>query len=151
MRQIDNILATGSLRRTQTRKDILDIFLQQEVALSEPELEKAMHGRCDRVTIYRTLSTFVEKGILHKVLDDTGAMKYALCAPDCHESHDHRHDHVHFKCDICGKTSCVDEVPIPAVQLPEGYRLSGVNMLLQGTCPECEGMKREERGEKRDF
>ncbi len=131
------MLAIGSLRKTQTRTDILDIFLDEGIALSEPELEKAMQGRCDRVTIYRTLSTFVEKGILHKVLDDTGAMKYALCAPDCHSSHDHQHDHVHFKCDQCGKTSCVDEVRIPEVQLPSGYQLTAVNMLLQGTCPEC--------------
>lgn len=138
MKQVDQLLTHGSLRRTQTRTDILHIFLEQGVALSEPELEKAMQGRCDRVTIYRTLSTFVEKGIVHKVLDDTGAMKYALCAPGCHETHDHRHDHVHFKCEECGKTSCVDEVPIPPVHLPQGYALKGVNMLLQGTCPDCQ-------------
>lgn len=137
MQQADQILSKKSLRRTQTRTDILSIFLKKDVALSEPELEKAIQGSCDRVTIYRTLSTFLEKGILHKVLDDTGAMRYALCAADCHDEHNHQHDHVHFKCDECGKTICVDEVRIPSVNLPEGYQLSGVNMLLQGTCPEC--------------
>lgn len=137
MQQAERILTEKSLRRTQTRADILGIFLNKDVALSEPELEKAIQGRCDRVTIYRTLSTFLDKGILHKVLDDTGAMRYALCAPGCHDTHDHQHDHVHFKCDECGKTICVDEVRIPSVNLPEGYKLSAVNMLLQGTCPNC--------------
>ncbi|MEL7530668.1 MAG: transcriptional repressor [Bacteroidota bacterium] len=137
MQQFEQILSDKSLRRTQTRSDILSIFLQRDAALSEPELEKAMQGRCDRVTIYRTLSTFLDKGILHKVLDDTGAMRYALCAEDCHGEHEHQHDHVHFKCEECGKTICVDEVRIPSVKLPEGYQLSGVNMLLQGTCPNC--------------
>ena len=137
MQRAEQILGEKSLRRTQTRSDILAIFLQSEAALSEPELEKAINGRCDRVTIYRTLSTFLDKGILHKVLDDTGAMRYALCAENCHDGHEHQHDHVHFKCEECGKTICVDEVRIPSVQLPDGYQLSGVNMLLQGTCPNC--------------
>lgn len=136
MQTAENILTAKSLRRTQTRTDILEIFLDTEAALSEPELEKAIKGACDRVTIYRTLSTFLEKGILHKVLDDTGAMRYALCAPEC-GTHDHKHDHVHFKCAQCGKTICVDEVRIPSVQLPQGFQLANVNMLLEGTCPNC--------------
>ncbi|MEM6343031.1 MAG: transcriptional repressor [Bacteroidota bacterium] len=137
MQRAEQILSENSLRRTQTRSDILSIFLRQEFALSEPELEKAIQGRCDRVTIYRTLSTFLDKGILHKVLDDNGAMRYALCSESCHSDHEHQHDHVHFKCQQCDKTICIDEVAIPKVQLPAGYQLSGVNMLLQGTCPKC--------------
>ena len=93
MQQIAQILQNRSLRQTQSRQDILQVFIAEDRALSEPELEKAIQGRCDRVTIYRTLATFLEKGILHKVLDDTGAMKYALCAPECHSNHDHQHDH----------------------------------------------------------
>lgn len=136
MHSAENILTTKSLRRTTTRLDILSIFLRTETALSEPELEKEMKGACDRVTIYRTLSTFLKKGILHKVLDGTGAMRYALCAPEC-TSDDHKHDHVHFRCGECGKTICVEEVRIPPVQLPEGFQLTNVNMLLEGTCPNC--------------
>lgn len=137
MDPIRNILHQSQLRQTQNRAEILEIFLARGVALSEREIETAMVAPCDRVTIYRTLSTFLEKGIIHKVLDDAGAMKYALCPAGCHAEQAHRHDHVHFKCLRCGQTICLDEVPVPPVALPQGYDLTEVNMLLEGTCPTC--------------
>ena len=131
------ILKRHHLRFTQSRAAILDIFVKREIALSERDIEQAMAQRCDRVTIYRTLSSFLDHGLVHRVLDDSGAMKYALCASDCQGGEGHVHDHVHFKCIRCGKTNCLDQVPVPAVILPEGYSLQEVNMLLQGLCPEC--------------
>ncbi|TAH16433.1 MAG: transcriptional repressor, partial [Runella slithyformis] len=35
-------------------------------------MEELLPNLYDRVTIYRTLKTFVEKGIVHKVLDEDG-------------------------------------------------------------------------------
>ncbi|MEZ4827986.1 MAG: transcriptional repressor [Bacteroidia bacterium] len=137
MSSVSQILRSHSLRVTDSRNAILEVFFQREVALSESEIESALLHNCDRVTIYRTLSTFLEKGIVHKVLDDAGAMKYALCPTDCLEGHDHHHDHIHFKCEVCGNTSCVEQVRIPAIQLPVGYKLTEVNVLLQGICPRC--------------
>lgn len=137
MSELHNILRTHNLRRTSSRSDILSMFMEKGVALSEPEIEREMKGRCDRVTIYRTLTTFLDKGILHKVLDDSGAAKYALCAEDCAESSYHSHNHVHFKCLNCGKTTCLESVHIPKVTLPNGYELQETNMLLQGICQAC--------------
>lgn len=131
------ILKNYSLRRTASRSDILSLFISKGVALSEPEIEREMHGRCDRVTIYRTLATFMDKGLLHKVLDDAGAAKYALCASDCSQATYHSHNHVHFKCALCGNTTCLDQVQIPPIDLPKGYKLQEMNMLLQGVCAEC--------------
>lgn len=139
MEAVQSILKNHHLRLTQSREEILAMFLAQPTALSEREIESSVDVSCDRVTIYRTLATFLEKGILHKVLDDTGAMKYALCSPECHGGEEHRHDHVHFKCVQCGQTLCLDQVPIPTVQLPQGYHLQEVNMLLEGVCESCNG------------
>lgn len=125
------------LRHTGCRSDILQSFQNFNFALSHGDLEERFGERFDRVTIYRTLKTFVEKGIIHKVLDDEGGTKYALCRnSEC--SHDnHHHDHVHFKCLQCGNTTCIESVHIPVFNLPEGYKRSEVNMLVQGTCPSC--------------
>lgn len=125
------------LRHTGCRSDILQSFQNFNFALSHGDLEERFGERFDRVTIYRTLKTFVEKGIIHKVLDDEGGTKYALCRnSEC--SHDnHHHDHVHFKCLQCGNTTCIESVHIPMFTLPEGYKRTEVNMLVQGTCPKC--------------
>ncbi len=137
MSDIHQILKSYHLRCTASRSDILELFAQKDMALSEPEIEEEMYGRCDRVTIYRTLATFLDKGILHKVLDDAGAAKYALCADNCQQSTYHSHNHVHFKCYRCEKTTCIEEVSIPAINLPQGYLLEEMNMLLQGVCGAC--------------
>lgn len=131
------ILENYYLRNTNTRKDILEVFLKEGKALSQKDIEDTMSGACDRVTIYRTLSTFLDKGILHRVLDDSGAMKYALCQETCEEKEVHNHNHVHFKCVKCGKTQCVPDVKIPPIALPQGYQSEEVNVLIQGQCPKC--------------
>lgn len=139
MSRSQHILRDHQLRHTASRADILDMFMLHRGALSEPEIERAMKENCDRVTIYRTLNTFLEKGILHKVLDDAGAMKYALCAADCGEDSMHSHDHVHFKCEKCGMTNCLQNARLPEIALPAGYRVHEVNVLIQGICPACAG------------
>ncbi|MEM6805391.1 MAG: transcriptional repressor [Bacteroidota bacterium] len=139
MRTAVKILSNYSLRSTNIRQEILEVFLDESQALSQKNIEDQMKGECDRVTIYRTLSTFMDKGILHRVLDDSGAMKYALCDPSCSHKGAHHHDHVHFKCTDCGLLTCIHEVVFPKVQLPEGYITSEVNVLIQGVCPNCSG------------
>ena len=121
---------------TAVREGVLQCFMQDERALSQPDLEEQLSIPCDRVTIYRTLTTFLEKGIIHKVLDDGGVMRYALCNHECKED-DHHHDHVHFKCTNCHKTICIDQVHIPVFSLPSGYQMKEVNVLMQGICDQC--------------
>lgn len=131
------LLGNYALRQTGTRAEILSIFLQEQRALSQREIESSMKRSCDRVTIYRTLSTFMEKGLVHKVLDHSGVTKFALCTSECGESGSHKHDHIHFTCTNCGKTLCVDDVAIPSLTLPPGYLAKEVNVLIQGTCANC--------------
>lgn len=131
------LLNRHALRLTESREEILLLFMEQGSALSQPEIEKSVQT-CDRVTIYRTLSTYLEKGIIHKVLDDSGLMKYALCSTeDCNQKHYHTHDHVHFKCKLCGDTTCIEEVLVAPFSLPQGFIVQEVNVLLQGTCSKC--------------
>ena len=138
MRTVQHILIDHELRNTSVRKEVLQLFLHKEIALSQPEIEHELDDSCDRVTIYRTLATFLEKGVIHKVLDDQGAMKYALCADTC-SAEVHQHDHLHFKCTHCGTTQCIEEAVIPSIQLPAGFQLAELNVLAQGTCPDCGG------------
>ncbi len=134
---IKELLHTYQLRHTPCRADMLKLFKQKNIALSEPEIEKEFKDRYDRVTLYRNLGTFVKKGLVHKVLDDTGAKRYALCSHNCSTKTMHQHDHVHFKCVICGEVRCLQEVSIPQLPLPEGYQTSEMNVLVSGTCPNC--------------
>jgi Fur family ferric uptake transcriptional regulator len=131
-----SILQQHQLRVTSSRTDILQMFLESDFALSELHIEKKLGEECDRVTIYRTLKTFLEKGILHKVLDENNVVKYALCRSGC-EGGEHQHEHVHFKCQTCGDTSCLNDIPIQDVTLPKGYKKIESNLLILGICKKC--------------
>jgi Fur family ferric uptake transcriptional regulator len=133
----EQILKDFRLRKTSSRSDILHLFIAHPYALSYSDIEKEVAASYDRVTVYRTLKTFLDKGVVHKVLDDAGCLKYALCKDHC-TSGEHHHEHVHFKCVNCGQTNCLEDVKIPAVQLPKGYRARELNLLIQGSCSKCQ-------------
>jgi Fur family ferric uptake transcriptional regulator len=131
------ILHDFQLRSTSSRSDILKLFIDQQHALSYSDIEQEVSSQYDRVTVYRTLKTFLDKGMIHKVLDDSGAPKYALCSSTCSQAH-HHHNHVHFKCTQCGQTNCLENVEIPTISLPEGYLSEEMNLLIQGVCRVCQ-------------
>ncbi len=133
----NRLLRDFRLRSTPSRQEILHLFLRKEYALSHSDIEKEIDNALDRVTVYRTLKTFLDKGLIHKVLDDAGSLKYALCNDPC-TSTDHHHNHVHFKCTRCNQTSCLN-VAIPPVKLPRGFRATEQNLLIQGICGNCPG------------
>ena len=131
-------LSDFDLRPTPCRLDVLSTFQGFDYALSQGDIEQKLSDKYDRVTIYRTLKTFLTQGLLHKVLDDNGGVKYALCTELCHQGdHQHQHDHVHFKCNQCGQTTCLETVHIPSIVLPAGFSKQESNLLIQGTCSMC--------------
>ena len=138
MSQLEHHLTDFNLRPTACRIEVLKAFEGVGFALSQGDIELKLQAAFDRVTIYRTLKSFLEKGLIHKVLDDQGGAKYALCKDLCHQGEQaHQHDHVHFKCSACGQTICLENVIIPKIQLPEKFLKQESNLLIQGICQSC--------------
>jgi Fur family transcriptional regulator, ferric uptake regulator len=136
-RNSDGLLQAFGLRHTETRERILGLFDHTEAALSQADLENRLPVPFDRITVYRTIKTFLEKGLIHKILDDQGILKYALCKENCAEGV-HHHEHLHFKCTKCLQTSCLPNSHIPKLELPAGYVKTEINILVQGQCPKCQ-------------
>jgi Fur family transcriptional regulator, ferric uptake regulator len=135
-------LKTYKLRNTDAREAVLGVFHDENFAISHSYIETQLADRYDRVTLYRTIKIFLEKGLIHKVLDDQGGMKYALCKAACNTpNHIHNHDHVHFKCQVCSQTICLDNIIIPTVALPAGFVNYETNLLMQGVCNKCQIVK----------
>ncbi|MEJ5962930.1 Fur family transcriptional regulator [Pedobacter immunditicola] len=132
---IEKRLKAKGIQPTAMRMLILDYFLKQPSAITLADVETGL-APSDRITIYRTLKTFEEKGIIHSIEDGTGATKYALCKEDCNiEGH---HDlHVHFYCHYCKETICLPRTLIPEVKLPDGFLSEELNLLVKGKCPKC--------------
>jgi len=134
-KRTDNFLREHELRLTNCRRDVLNLFFDEPYALSQALFEENLSNKYDRVTIYRTLKSFLDAGIIHKVLDDRGIIKYALCPEACNSGH--HHDHVHFKCKKCGKTICLEKIEIPDIRLPDYFDPDEVSVLVTGVCDQC--------------
>ncbi len=134
--RINDILKRNNLSITASRAKILDLFRQANGALAHADIEKKTGEIFDRVTVYRTLQTFVEKGIIHTIPTADNSIRYALCKDDCSEGH-HHDNHVHFMCDHCGTTYCLDHVSIPSVKLPKGFSMKQADVVVSGICNNC--------------
>src|SRR6187200_537337 len=122
--KVHDILRRNQLSVTASREKILDLFLTNTRALAHADIESKAGEKFDRVTVYRTLQTFVEKGIIHAIPTPDNTVRYALCK-DCEEGH-HHDDHVHFVCTNCHKTICLDDIVSPGIELPDGYEAQNV-------------------------
>ena len=134
--EIKEILKRNHLSVTGSREKILSLFLEQPGALAHGDIERKAGEKFDRVTVYRTLQTFVEKGIIHTIPTADNSVRYALCKDDCSEGHHHDH-HVHFVCTKCHTTYCLDDVVTPALNLPKGYTSSHIEVVTEGICRNC--------------
>lgn len=134
--QISELLRKHQLSVTESRIKILELFLKADNALEHHDIEVKTREKFDRVTVYRTLQTFMDKGIVHNIPTNDNSVKYALCKHNCEEGH-HHDDHVHFICSNCGTTTCLDEVHVPDIKLPRGYKAKQTEVIMSGICKEC--------------
>lgn len=131
----EEILKKNGLRVTKSRKEVLDLFTERSVALSAHDIEVSL-PTADRVTMYRTLKTFEEKGIIHKAIDGTDKSRYAMCHGSCSE-HEHHDNHVHFHCEDCKNTFCLEGAKVPDVVIPDAYKVKAINIVVNGKCEQC--------------
>src|SRR5690554_3310720 len=61
-----DILRDKNLRVTPFRKEVLEIFLENEHAISIQDIEEAL-VEFDRITLYRTIKSFTNKGVIHEI------------------------------------------------------------------------------------
>ena len=76
-KNIEQKLLSKNTNPTSMRILVYDFLEQQQTAMSLSEIESHFY-KADRVTIYRTLKTFEEKGIVHSIQENT-TVKYILC------------------------------------------------------------------------
>jgi Fur family ferric uptake transcriptional regulator len=141
--QFGDLLEKHHLKKTAPRLRVLSMLASKNVATSQPDLESVMDD-VDRVTLYRILSAFEEKGIIHKVFDLQGTANYALCTSDCEEHH-HHDEHIHFSCVICNSVYCLNDLDLPPLSLPAGFLPEGFILYATGRCPKCNKKSVKER------
>lgn len=132
---LEALLSAKQIKPTAMRLLVLDYLLQQPAAVSLQHLEAGFQ-HADRVTLYRTLKTFEEKGLVHAIQDGSGTARYALCPETC--SGEGHHDlHLHFYCTHCRETYCLPTTRVPEVALPNNFIAEEFSLTAKGICDRC--------------
>ena len=91
----------------------------------------------DKSGIFRALTLFKEHHLVHVIEDGGDGVRYELCMSRHIDEDDDMH--VHFYCEQCHETFCMEGIAIPHVDLPAGYRMHTANFVIKGKCPACGG------------
>lgn len=127
-------LKNKAIRVTDFREKVLDVFENYNQAITVGQIEHDL-GEHDRVTLYRTLKTFTEKGLIHEVTIPNEEKKLALCESKCSEE-GHKHEHIHFKCTKCEGVFCKEIDQLPSIKL-NGFDIQKVEINVTGVCDKC--------------
>jgi Fur family ferric uptake transcriptional regulator len=130
---IENKLQAKNTKPTSMRLRVYSVLERQNAALSLAEVEEKFH-LADRITIYRTLKTFEEKGIVHSI-QENGTTKYKLCADECSEE-THKDWHLHFYCKICKRTTCLYDAVVPS-SVQGNFKIDEIRFFAKGICAQC--------------
>jgi len=134
--QVIYILEQKNVKPTPMRMLVLEQLILQSMNVTLTEIEKLLFP-ADRITIYRTLQTFVKHGIAHAIEANNKGIYYALCSSNCTVDV-HKDNHPHFYCERCKKTTCSDDFIYSLKEIRKtNYRISKVEFTIKGICPNC--------------
>lgn len=133
-KETENKLLTKKVNPTSMRILVYEFLDSQHSGRSLSEVEDHFEN-ADRTTIYRTLKTFEENGIVHSI-QENNTTRYMLCHDNCDGIHHHDY-HLHFYCTKCRQTTCLEEVSFENVKLPDGYDVQEFKFVANGICKEC--------------
>lgn len=128
------LLESHGIKPTANRLVVAKALALAQRPLSLSELERQILS-IDKSGVFRTLTLFREHHLVHTIDDGAAGTRYELC-----HSHSRQHDddlHVHFFCERCQRTFCLEQTAVPTVELPEGFSMTSASYLVKGICDEC--------------
>ena len=132
--QARKMLKAAKLYCTESRLAVLGILAKAAKPLSQDQIARQSGKKhFDKVTIYRTLESLLQAGLVHKAFMEKRAWHFEL-AHNCTE----HQCHPHFTCSNCDDTHCLTEISLPMAKSPhQGFVIHRQQVRLEGLCPKC--------------
>ncbi|MDC0253814.1 transcriptional repressor [Bacteriovoracales bacterium] len=141
LEQVRNILQSHALRITQSRLAVATVLIKNNTLLTTEEIYKQIQRSkklsCDQASVYRTLATFEELGLVKKSIFQGEPSRYMLDIIKRKNVHHHEH---FFKCNGCNIIKPLKGCLISKQEkkLEEnGYRNLNHHLEIKGLCPSC--------------
>lgn len=136
------LLQDGGLSPTPHRLIVIEIIGNSPSPLTPQEIFSTLERGhpMNKVTLYRILDLFLQKGLVERIPAGDRSYRYGL-APGDH------HRHAHFFCSVCGAMQCLSSealsIDVPSFQKRFPALIQKVDIRLDGICKEC--LKRRTR------
>ena len=127
-------LENKGIKPTANRILVLKTLIHESQPMTLGSMEHRL-ATMDKSSIFRALTLFLEHDVVHAFEDGRGILNYELCEEKGKCSH---HDgHIHFYCESCQRSFCMEDICIPSFDLPEGFYPHSVSFVIKGECPDC--------------
>jgi Fur family transcriptional regulator, ferric uptake regulator len=129
-------LQNAGISKTSQRQAVLDILLKATTPLSVNTIRQSLKTKAsiDKVTVYRILTLFRQRGIIREIASAGGANYFEMATLG-------NPLHPHFSCRNCGAFTCL--APLPFAQAPElilskdDYSIDHIEINISGLCACC--------------
>ena len=134
-KDIEIRLEKKGIKATANRITVYRALASAHVPVTLSMLEEAL-VTVDKSSIFRVLSLFLEHDVVHAFEDGRGVLHYELCGTEGHC--DLSDSHLHFYCESCQKSYCLDDVHLPEISFPQGFTSHSISFVIKGICPHCQ-------------
>ena len=131
-----NILQRADISKTPQRLAVLNILLKSTTPLNVSCVRELLTGknRIDRVTVYRILSLFKQRGIIREITSVGGVNFIEMATQE-------NPVHPHFSCRSCGMLSCLEPLTFSQahqlISAKEDYSVDHIEINISGICSGC--------------
>ena len=130
LNQARELLSKTGKRVTKPRLETFAALVANNKAMSHGELRSLLPDM-DRVSLYRSLEWLIEQN-LACTIDTSGQHLYISNA---HQKPAHHHPH--FCCTKCGLSTCLSDSQLSNLEVPEGFKVSEIQLVIKGLCDSC--------------
>lgn len=127
-------LRTNGVRLTPQRQWILRYLKQTKDHPTAEQIFQEINqalGGISLATVYNTLHTFAEMGIIQELSYGDGSSRF-----DGNEK-----QHAHFVCENCGFLTDVESPVIGSVPTATGFKMRSYRIEFYGLCRECQSLE----------
>jgi Fur family transcriptional regulator, ferric uptake regulator len=129
-------LQNAGISKTSQRQAVLDILLKATTPLSVNTIRQSLKTKAsiDKVTVYRILTLFRQRGIIREIASAGGANYFEMATLE-------NPLHPHFNCRNCGTLTCME--PQPFIKMPDlilsknNYSIEHIEINVSGLCSCC--------------
>jgi len=124
---------------TRCRIAVLKMFNLHKEALPTSYINKFFSGTFDRISVYRALKLFIRKGILLRIPNTEGEIRYLLIQNNNSNYAISKTQVAYFVCTCCDQMKMLDEPVFQQFKLPDNIKANQCYFLIEGICKSCDG------------